>query len=393
MKRTWYAAFGAVLLLLALLVGTISAAAVGESIYFMSVNDTVLDLDDATMPRVVNGILYVPYIMFDPNYTNGENLGVFSSYSRAKGTVIIYSRTGTLVFDINADTTFYSGEEYREKAIIRNSMVFVPVDLVCKLFDLDWSWLIMDYGYIIRVKSDAVVLDDASFVDAASFVVRDRFSKYKNDQAQLTQSPTTDPTPAPSAVEPSPDTETVQPDLHETKLYLGFRMDSGEGFADLLEQLHQNQIYGIFFCPPENLADRDDDVRALLAAGHKIGLLLDAATLNAQLEQWETGQELLSHIARTDTVFCLSENLSDSDWNTLSQQVCLWRTTLDATCQEQSVRQQTRAITDSIRPKKSYFTLLDDTAQSAQVLTHVLEQLMEEGCSFPQVNEIVVSKK
>lgn len=46
----------------------------GASVYFMAVNDQLLELSDETMPAMVEGVLYVPYTLLSANAT-GVNLG------------------------------------------------------------------------------------------------------------------------------------------------------------------------------------------------------------------------------------------------------------------------------------------------------------------------------
>lgn len=364
-----------------------NARAMEEKVYFMGVNDTVLDLTADTMPRMVGDSLYVPYTMFDPNYTTGANLGLFSSYSRTAGTVIIYSRSEVLVFDLNNDNSTLRGIVHRDKAIIRNSMVFVPVDAVCRSFDLTWSLLEVKYGHIVRVKSSEAVLGDAEFTDAAHFSVSARYNSYIQSKAPVEEpNVSLDDSPIPTQ-----EVGEETPEANGARLYLAFIMESGEGFTSLLEQLNHYGVYGIFFCRPEELGFRDDDIRSLLAAGHRMGLLLDKDSLAGQLAQAEEGQLLLSHIARTETSLCLSHNLSDNDRDLLKDRLYLWETTLDATSAGRSISRQTETVNGTIRRNRRYFVTMDDSAQSAQALGHILSTLTEDGCEFCLATEITLT--
>ena len=386
MKLRITAAVCAVLMVFFLLPLALSAAAAADKVYFMAVNETVLDLSDDTMPRVVSGVLYVPYTLFDPN-TAGAGLGVFSSYNRTTGKVVIYSRSTSLTFDLNTDTSTAQGVVYREKAIIRNSMVFVPVDAVCQYFGLEWSLLTVEYGYVVRVKSSAAVLDDRGFTEAAYFAVRSRYSSYIQSKT-----PVESPSAPPEETVPSQPAEGSDGgDMEGARVYLAFRMEDGGGLDELLGRMEQYGVYGVFFCRPEQMKNRDDDIRTLTAAGHRIGLLLDADTLDGQREQAALGQELLAHIARTETAVCLSENLSDADRVTLSQELSLWDTTLDATSAERNQWQQSAAVTGSVRRNRRYFVLMDDTSQSALALRTILSELSGEGCEFRLATEVTLA--
>ena len=384
MKRKLTAAVCAALLLAAALVLSLSAAAAEDKVYFMAVNETVLDLSDDTMPRVVGGVLYVPYTLFDPN-TAGAGLGVFSSYNRTTGKVVIYSRSTSLTFDLNAETSTAQGVVYREKAIIRNSMVFVPVDTVCQYFGLSWSLLTVEYGYVVRVKSGAVVLDDRGFTEAAYFAVRARYNSYI--QSKTPPDPSAD---APETV-PDPPAEGTGGDMEGARVWLAFRMEDGGGMDELLEHMERRGVYAVFFCRPDEMSDRDDDIRALTAAGHRIGLLLDADTLDGQREQAEQGRSLLAHIARVETALCLSEGLADADRVALSRELSLWDTTLDATSAGRNQWQQSAAVTGAVRRDRRYFVLMDDTDQSAQALRAILSELTGEGCEFRLADEVALA--
>lgn len=373
----------AAVLLCTMLTCALPAAATGdEKVYFMSVNDVVLELEADTMPRMINGVLYVPYTMFDSTQTNGASLGVFASYGRGKEAVIIYNRVGTLVFDLKANNSTFSGTTYSDKAVIRNSMVFVPVEMVCRLFGLEWSRLTVDHGYIVRVKNEDVVLRDSVFADAATFAVNERYQRYLQTQAENPASrPSTTPTPSVN-----------DSSANGARVYLAFRMEDGTGFSGVLEQLRSYDVYGIFFCSPRELSKRDDDIRSLLAAGHRIGLLLDADTLNGQLKQVQQGRQLLEHIAWTEPTVYLSENLSSADEAALAGQVCLWKTTLDAVSEGRSVSRQAAVVTNAVRANRKYFALMDDCDQSTRALTRILSALTDGGCKFRLVNEVVLKK-
>ena len=382
MKKKISAAACAALLLAAVLATALPAGA-AEKVYFMGVNDIVLSLDAETMPRVVNGVLYVPYIMFDPSTTTGASLGVFSTYSRAKGNVMIYNRSQALIFDLNAGNSTFQGKTYQDRAIIRNSTVFVPVDTVCQIFDLEWSRLTVEYGYIVRVKSSAAIVADADYTDAAYFTVRSQYQSYIQSK-----NPTAEP-PA-SSGEPAPSQSVEDPGADGARVYLGFRMESGDGLTGILDHLKRYGAYGVFFCRPEELLRRDDEIRTLVAAGHRVGLLLDAATMDGQLEQAAEGQALLAHVARTETAVYFSENLSDADLIALSDVLCLWETTLDATPDGRSAGRQAEAVISAVRRNRRYFALLDDSPQSAQALGRILSNLTGDGCEFRLANEVVL---
>lgn len=399
MKKRLTAALCALLVLCTVLsVVLTSTAAQKESLYFMAVNDTVLDLADETMPRMIGGELYVPYTMFDPNATNGASLGVFSVYNRARGTLMIYARSKTLVFDLTNETATFDNKECQGKAVIRNSMVFVPVDMVCGLFDLTWSWIVMERGYVIRVKNNDVVLPDRDFANAATYAVEGRYQKYL--QGKVTENPqpeSSDPPASSSPVVTPPPEVTTTPSVpgdvleaEDARVYLGVRMESGEGFEELLSRMKESGVFAVFFCGVEELAARDDQIRALLAGGHRIGLILDADTVEGQLEQYKEGNRLLARIAHMETAVCMSENLTRAQRTELEKSVCLWQTTLNGRAEGRTQTRQVNAVVENIFPRRTYFVLLDDSRQSARALASILSQLMEEGAEFYLATEVTL---
>lgn len=395
MKKRIVAALCALLLLCTLLPAAPTASAAGnEILYFMAINETVLDLTDETMPRMINGVLYVPHTMFAVNASAGGGLGLASIYSRTKGKLILYGDGKILEFDLNTDTAVFEDEPCQARAVIRNSVVFISLDTVCKLFGLEWSWIIMDRGYVIRVKNDEVVLSDREFADAATYVLEGRYQRYlQNKVTQENTGGTTGPTIPTQPVDPGP---TSSPSggnelkAEDAKVHLAFRMESGEGFDDILNQLKTIGTYGLFFCKPDELAARDDDVRTLLAAGHRVGLILDAESPEAQRDQFEKGNKLLSRIAHAETAVCLSEGLSRTEKKELEKSVCLWATTLNGTSKGKTQLKQVNAVVNGVSAGRSCFVLMDDNRQSARALTSITTQLMEAGAGFCLATEVTL---
>lgn len=396
MKKRMTAALCALLALSTVLSILLSAAAAQkETLYFMAVNDVILDLEDETMPRMINNVLYVPYIMFDRNSTNGASLGVFSQYSRSKGTLMIYGWDGTLVFDLNSGTAEFDGEACEGKAIIRNSMVFVPLELVCDLFGLEWSWIVMERGNVIRVKNEDVVLPDRDFASAATYAVEGRYQRYLQNKAAAQQPEASDPPVSSTApVTPvTPVTPTPSGDPQEAegaRVYLAFDMSDGEGFDEILKQLGSAGTHAVFFCGVDELAARDDDIRTLLAEGHRIGLVLDADTVEGQLEQLEEGNRLLARIACVETAIAVSENLTRADRSELRESICLWQTTLNGTSEGRTQAKQANVVVSGVSAGQTCFAMLDDSRQSSRALATIFSQLAEEGAEFCLASEVTL---
>lgn len=378
MKKKIIPLLCALALLFALPFALPAAEAAPDPVYFTCVNDTVMDLNDATMPFFANGVLYVPYTMFDPD-TSGSGLGVFSSYSRSKAAVLIYGWGGTLLFDLQNNNSTFGGRTYSDSAVQRNSTVFVPLDMVCRCFELEWSWLMVERGYIIRVKSSSAALSDRDFASAASYTLNERYTTYIQNKAPRPSTPPVTPSTA-----PTPE--------GGAQIRFAFRMTgSGGGFDDLLSELRSAQVFGLFLCHPDDLLARDDHIRTLLAGGHRLGLVLDADTAQGQLEQLEQGKYLLSRIAHTPVTIALSTNLSEEDTAAVGESVSLWTSTVDATDDTLTAAQQATLVTRAVSDDSPHFILLDDTAPSASSLLMILSSLTQKGCEFRPVTEVSLS--
>lgn len=394
MKRRGKAALCALLTVVGLLALVLSAAAAQKQIlYFTAVNDTVMDLHDDTMPRMVNNTLYVPYTIFDPYSTNGVKLGVYSSYNRAKSTLMFYARSKVLIFDLDKNTAVFDNKPMEGKVIIRNSMVFVPLELICELFELEWSWIVMDRGYVIRVKSEDVVLSDRDFATAATYAVEVRYQQYMKNKAPEVSDPpevTTPPveeSPSPTPVTPIPGDERTAEDA---QVHLGIRMTDGEGFADILARLKEAGEYAVFFLSVEELAARDDDLRALLAAGHRIGLVPEGKGTEERLEELREGNRLLGKIARLETTLVLGDGLNRSERAELAETYSLWNTTLNAGSEDRTQKEQADRAVNGVEPDERCFLLLDDSRQSARALATVLTRLTEEGAEFRSTTAVTL---
>ena len=151
------------------------------TVYFTAVNDQLLpDLSDETMPFWSGGRLYVPSTVI-----TGTDLGLFYSRSRDKSTAVVYRQGSALTFNFAAGTVADQNDrQYSGPAIVRSGVVFLPLDLLTQFFSLDYSYTRVTYGYLVRVKSDTVVLSDAKFIDAAAMSMEQRYNEYMKTHSE-----------------------------------------------------------------------------------------------------------------------------------------------------------------------------------------------------------------
>ena len=364
---------------LALLLGLSGPVSAAGDIYFSACNDSVVTLSDSTMPTWSGGVLYAPYSLFDGSNNTRINFNISFSYNRSSGIATLFNTRQFLTFDLNNNTCYnqLTGEMLSGRAILRNSTVYVPVALVCSFFGLSYSVISIDEGYVVRIKSSAVVMDDATFVEAAS----NSFARLLREYNQANQS---SPTPGvrPPTTSPSEEPDTSEPPIQDepdntdrTPAYLGFRCDDDEGLSDILDTLDAYNRAAVFFFPAETLERQDDLLYRIIGSGHSIGLLAEGSSLTATQQQLEESSQILEQSGYLRTTLALvpeSQRLSleAEGW------IC-WNETVSAIPQEG--RSASAHVTQVIRQipsqsSRAYLTL-DAGTQSARILSTLLQRL------------------
>lgn len=269
----------------------VSAAA----LYFTGINDSVVPLTADTMPCWSGGTLYVPYTVFDARQNGiGVSLGLYTSYARSTNTVTVYNLKQVLAFDLNNGTCRdeMTGTSYSSRAIMRNGKPYVALNMVCSFFGLEYSYNQLPYipqGYLVRIKGEDTVLDDATFIDAGRRLINDRLRDY-------TQSLSPAETATPAAPATPPPVSTADPDVvgeSDVATYLAFRCEDADGLPAILNALDGQ--YALFFLTPQMIAEERDLVRRILGTGHSVGILAQDG------EALERGCLALEELAHTRT--------------------------------------------------------------------------------------------
>lgn len=245
------------------------AGAAGD-IYFTAINDNLLPLTSGTMPAWVDGVLYVPYTVFDSSYT-GVNLRISWNQNRSNNTFTLYTLNDTLVFDFNQNNSknAHTGELFYYKAITRNNKVYVPIAFVCSFFGLNLSRISTPYGELVRIKNTSVVLSDRDFSDAAASLMESRLKKY--NQSLEPADPSPDPSPSGDDIPPSDDPT----DSHQTaRVYLSVVCQQNGELSGVLDVLDRYAYTALVLVRPDDLDALQDEIRHAVASGHTIGFLL-----------------------------------------------------------------------------------------------------------------------
>jgi hypothetical protein len=419
-KKLWKGMTALVLCVLVLF--TAIPRAQGATVYFMAVNDKLLDLKSSTMPVMVRGLLYVPYTMLSASDT-GVNLGVYAMYSSVKNQVLVYSNRVQLIFDIQENQTYdLNGHNYDERAILRGSVAYLPISRVCAVFSGDISYSVnsTQYGYLVRVWNSAVVLGDEAFIDAAANMMNNALTRYQQESASAapasspassaapvtTASPAATATPAPSTssapastpvvvatpspASPSDDSSgssgvTDDPGVSGdgAGVYLAFTQTPDGSLDGVLSALESQGTQGLFLLTLDQLTYQGDLVRKILGSGHSIGLSVQAESAQEALSELELGAQALSEAAHSRLGVVMVEGLDDKDLAEVERAgyVC-WSTTTDGRSLEGSAVTRAAALIRQLTSGASAknYLLLDD--RSNGTLSGVLSALSRSDFQF-----------
>lgn len=280
------------------------------SVYLLAVNDKFCDLPGGVRPEAVNGVIYVPYSVFDRSLT-GVDIGVYYGIITERDTILtLYALSGMLTFNVDMGSCEDNlGNEMSFHAVRRNGIPYVPAAAVCNFFKLQYSFLpTSDRGTCIRITDPSTThLDDGNFLISARGAMTTRYN-------QVLQSLTPQPS-APAVTAPPVASRPPAGSSGDVQVY--FAIDASQSENDLTG-LFPTGVYALFLFTPDCLPQRSSQVRKAVAAGHSVGLLLDSSLdPEAAREQLEEGNRLLSHIARMKTrivagTSVLSGSLRDS---------------------------------------------------------------------------------
>ncbi len=340
------------------LVGRAAASGGTSNVYLMAVNDRVMEMTADNMPMVVGGTLYVPYTMLSGRIS-GINLGVSAQYSPSRQTVLVSSGQRAVTFDPRGNTAFDLDNNVMDaRAVMRNSMVFLPLDWLCGYFGkITYSTPSTPYGTLVRITNSSVILNDDEFVDAADGLLRDNLARYQESVANGGEQ-------ASNPVGSNP------PASEGPLVYLAFLWgEQGEAVA---RQLENNRQRGLFLFTGAQLMEQDDAVRRLLGSGHLIGLDLTGGTVEecaGQLEEWSG---LLADIARSAAVIVRADGLTAEGRAELVRSGCaVWTATARGADAASG-----SALLRRLSARQANFVELSCGAEGQSVTSAVLRALM-----------------
>lgn len=231
-----------------------------------AVNDTLLPLDDSTMPQRLGGELYVPYSVF-------SSLGVSSSL---EGGVLSMSSNGeTLNFSLDEGYVYDQNlNSYTSPAYNMNGTVYVPVTLCCGKFGLGYSTISVAGETVLRV-TDGTAQSDSSFASSKSGEIESAINTYRGNP-DASSDPQVQPETPPAPEEPPIPEVEEEPAQKPAHVYLAFYGVPTANTPAVLDELDSAGRLATFFLPTDVSTWTDDTIRRIVAEGHTPALLLDA---------------------------------------------------------------------------------------------------------------------
>lgn len=348
-----------------------------NTVYFTAINNTLLELDDQTMPIKENGTIYLPSSVF-----NSSDLGTYCLYSRNKQQVVISDLDKILYFDMSAGNSYDDRDTtYPYAAIYHNDTAYIPAYFTASFFGIQVSYIRNDYAPIVRLTKGSV-LSDADFLRGAAAIMETRLAQYNSAQASgpapdHTTRPSASPsvTPRPTATpEPTP---SPRPNRSDVEVYIAFLglSENSEACADLLRS---KGITPCFFLVAEDIRQHPDLIRKLNGIGCGIGLLFS----DDPEEEYREFSELLRESVRMVTFLIASgeplsaEALSDA-----------WDTSLIIWC-AQKPEHDINVLIDRLDHAADRCDLILDANISVNRVTRLANYLRSESYSVKEITEL-----
>lgn len=329
------------LLIAALLIPLLVLPASGTAVLsFVAVNDTLtpLTLTGDELPFYEDGLLYVPYTVF-----NVSSLGFYPSYNAADKTMTLFNRNSRLVFDLaSGNVTDEEKVVQSIPAISRNGMVFLPAYFCVAHFGVQVSDLSSRAGYqVIRFTTGAQIYDDSLFVEKAENLISYRVSQY--NEPTVPSDPPSEPSLPPDNTSSEPDSPQDDPEQEPARIYLA--ITDGSSMEESLEILKQHQLRATFFLTAEEITQNSDLVRQIVASGHKLGVTAPVGSADP-LADLQRANEALDAAVKSKTLLALFQQPVEQEIDQLYASFTLPEIRLTATEAAQAYGQSKLLLCD-----------------------------------------------
>lgn len=252
----------ALLLLTGVLAFSFEAQATNDLVYLF-VNDTLLlDLTTSNMPLRIGNSMYISYrhlLRIKPlKYFYDEDIRILK----------VYTSGGSLVFDVGNSITYdQDGRIYSYLAEIRNGVLYVPVEFICRFFGITYHQFSSPLGPVIRINNILSPYSDNDLLTANADIMQDLYDEYY---------PAPEPTVPPVVVAPVTPVPEPEEQIRPRTTYPMIVGPLNEYTATLLTALDSYGAGAAFFLSGEGLQSQSDLLRRIVCSDFSLGLYVSA---------------------------------------------------------------------------------------------------------------------
>ena len=282
--------------------------------YFTAVDDTLLPFSDSTMPAYHNGILYVPYRVF-------QNAQVYSFRSVEDGILRLYRGNRSVDFFVFQGTAInQDGQNEAASAREENGTIYIPLDFVCRYFDLTYNIIELDESSvvtlapmaIIRIKSPAVITNDKTFVGMTKKQMQTVYNEYYGIV------PTAPATPSPPVLPP---VDPAVPKYSNVTLYFSlFGLPSGYA-SELVDMLAEQDFRCSIYVTEYDILLNPGLIRRFYSAGHSIGIWLSEGSFT----EYQRTAAILFEATKAPTLLIAADDAADTARQTAAEHGLIFR--------------------------------------------------------------------
>ena len=159
-----------------------------HAVTLTAINDSILPLDESTMPARLGGETYVRTVCLPRSVCLPRRMTACSIFRKRRNAQLF--DCGSYVYDQNLNS-------YSTPAYEMNGTVYVPVKLCCAKFGFTYSSLTLQGENVLRV-ADGSAQSDSAFIAAHTKVIENTIDNYKGSTSGSDRSNNTNTNPAPA---------------------------------------------------------------------------------------------------------------------------------------------------------------------------------------------------
>ena len=280
------------LLLLLMLTGLFSfglESAARSDLVYLFINDSLIKgMTSGNMPVRINNSMYISYRYL----INIKPIKYF--YNEEIRLLKVYTSDNALIFDIGNSITYdQGGRIYSYLAEVRSGVLYIPIEFICRFFNVSYNQFNSDLGPVIRINSTLSPYTDSQLTANNRAAMYKLYTEYYPSETE-----TTDPVPPPAQSEPQ---ETLRP----RSIYPMICGPLNEYSQSLLTALDGYNARATFFLSADGLAEQGDQLRRLVCSGYGLGLYVSAEDPLGEAEA--TNALISSMIFRKTRLVCIRE--------------------------------------------------------------------------------------